>query len=193
MTRDEILEAAAQIFRQKGYHAASMQDIAEAVNLQKASLYHHFNSKQAILAALLDMALDLLIQRLEAVMAEPLSPEKKLTLAIQTYLQVILENQDLASVLLLEHNSLDAVAAARHIPRRDRFERLWKILIQNGLDKGVFASNDEFLVERALFGIMNWTITWYHPEGHLSIDAISTQFAELFLNGLLSRRELEKP
>ena len=41
MTRDDILDAAAQIFRQKGYHAASMQDIAEAVNLQKASLYHH--------------------------------------------------------------------------------------------------------------------------------------------------------
>ena len=69
MTRDEILEAAAQIFREKGFHAASMQDIAEAVNLQKASLYHHVASKQEILLALLDRALDLLIERMQQVMA----------------------------------------------------------------------------------------------------------------------------
>ena len=55
MTREEILEAAAQIFSQKGYHAASMQDIASLVNLQKASLYHHVSSKQEILLALLDL------------------------------------------------------------------------------------------------------------------------------------------
>ena len=52
MTREEILEAAAQIFSQKGYHGTSMQDIAEAVNLQKASLYHHISSKQELLLAL---------------------------------------------------------------------------------------------------------------------------------------------
>ena len=54
MTRDDILEAAAQIFSQKGFHAASMQDIAQAVSLQKASLYHHINSKQEILGLLLE-------------------------------------------------------------------------------------------------------------------------------------------
>ena len=58
MTRESILEAAAQVFRQKGFHGASMQDIAEAVNLQKASLYHHVSSKQEILLALLDRLLN---------------------------------------------------------------------------------------------------------------------------------------
>ena len=52
MTREDILEAAAQVFRQKGFHGASMQDIAKAVNLQKPSLYHHVSSKQEILLAL---------------------------------------------------------------------------------------------------------------------------------------------
>ena len=67
MNREMILEASAQIIRKKGYHAASMQDIADAVNLQKASLYHHFSSKQEILLALLDQALDLLIERVSVV------------------------------------------------------------------------------------------------------------------------------
>ena len=57
MTREDILEAAAQVFRQKGFHGASMKDIADAVNLQKASLYHHVSSKQEILLSILDRAL----------------------------------------------------------------------------------------------------------------------------------------
>ena len=64
MTREDILEAAAQVFRQKGFHGASMSDIAAAVSLQKASLYHHVSSKQEILLELLERALELLLERI---------------------------------------------------------------------------------------------------------------------------------
>jgi TetR/AcrR family transcriptional regulator, cholesterol catabolism regulator len=187
MTRDEILEAAAQIFSQKGFHAASMQDIAQAVNLKKASLYHHVNNKQEILVAILDQALDLLIERMTEVMEQPLSPDEKLRQAMISYLQAMLEHRELASVLLLEHRSLEPDLHARHIPRRDRFERLWRDLIQEGLDQGLFCCVDIDLTARALLGVMNWTITWYHSEGILTPEAIATQFTDLFLNGLLRR------
>jgi len=82
LSRDEILRAAAQIFQEKGYHAASMQDIAEAVELKKGSLYHHVTSKQEILLALLDEALDLIIERLQVVEAKDLSPSHKLRQAM---------------------------------------------------------------------------------------------------------------
>lgn len=187
MNRDDILEAAAQIISQKGFHAASMHDIAQAVNLQKASLYHHVTSKQEILVALLDRALDLLIARMEAVMAQPLPADEMLRLAVRNYLQGMLEHRDLASVLLLEHRSLDPEYTARHIPRRDRFEHLWRDLIQNGQQQAIFNCVDPILTVRALLGVMNWTITWYHPEGSLTPDAIALQFADLFLSGLLVR------
>lgn len=187
MTRDEILEAAAQIFSQKGFHAASMQDIAQAVNLRKASLYHHVNNKQEILLAILDQALDLLIERMTGVMEQQLSPDEKLRQAMISYLQAMLEHRELASVLLLEHRSLDPELHARHVPRRDRFERLWRDLIQEGLDQGLFCNVDADLSARALLGVMNWTITWFHPEGRLNSDDIANQFASLFLNGLMRR------
>lgn len=189
MTREEILEAAAQIFSQKGFHASSMSDIAQAVNLQKASLYHHVNSKQEILVDLLDRALDLLIERMEGVMAQPLPPDEKLRLAIQTYLEAMLSHRELASVLLLEHRSLEPAYHARHIPRRDRFERLWRVLIQEGMDAGMFCCVEPGLAVRALLGVMNWSITWYRPEGELSMQAIAQEFGSLFLNGLLTRPE----
>ena len=189
MTRDEILEAAAQIFSQKGFHAASMQDIAQAVNLQKASLYYHVSSKQEILLALLDRALDMLIEHMLTVTSQPFPPDIKLRKAMTAYLQDMLEHRDLASVLLLEHRSLEPELHARHIPRRDRFEHLWRDLIQEGLDEDVFCCVDPDLSARALLGVMNWTITWYRPDGRLTPNMIVEQFADLFLNGLLARKD----
>ncbi|OGO34307.1 MAG: hypothetical protein A2Z16_12640 [Chloroflexi bacterium RBG_16_54_18] len=185
MTRDQILDAAAQIFSQKGFHAASMADIAEAVNLQKASLYHHVSSKQEILLAILDRALDLLIERLSAVQSAQMPPEEKLRQVMKTYLETLAEHQDLAAVLLLEHRSLEPEFREVHIPRRDRFERIWKELIQEGQERGVFSCADPGLAARALLGVMNWTITWYRADGPLSAAEIADRFADLFLNGLI--------
>jgi AcrR family transcriptional regulator len=187
MTREEILVAAAQIFSQKGFHATSMQDIAEAVHLQKASLYHHVSSKQEILVDVLDQALDLLIERMEAVMAQPLAPDDMLRQAVQVYLATLLEHRDLAAVLLLEHRNLAPELHARHIPRRDRFEQLWRVLIQRGLDEGVFCCANPAMSARALLGAMHWTITWYRPGGGFTPEEIAAQFSSLFLSGLLDR------
>jgi TetR/AcrR family transcriptional regulator, cholesterol catabolism regulator len=191
MTRQEILVAAAQIFSQKGFHATSMQDIAQAVNLQKASLYHHVASKQEILVDVLDQALDLLIERMEAVMALPLAPDDMLRQAVQVYLVTLLEHRELAAVLLLEHRNLDPELHTRHIPRRDRFEQLWRVLIQQGLDEGVFCCADPAMAARALLGGMHWTITWYRPGGGFTPEEIAAQFSDLFLGGLLARKTLK--
>jgi AcrR family transcriptional regulator len=187
MTKDEILSAAAQIISQKGFHAASMQDIAQAVNLQKASLYHHISSKQDILLALLDRALDLLIEHIEQVVQQPLPADQKLRLAMIEYLQAMLEQRDLASVLLLEYRSLEPQYHSRHIPRRDRFERLWRDMLQEGIEQGIFNCTDPAFASRSLLGVMNWTITWYHPGGSLSPAEIAEQTADLFFDGLLVR------
>jgi AcrR family transcriptional regulator len=189
MTRDDILEAAANIFSERGFHATSMQDIAAAVCLQKASLYHHFASKQEILLALLDRALDLLIERLEKVISQPLPPEQKLRQAMLSYLETVATYQSLSAVLLLEHRSLEPELRARHVPRRDRFEHLWRELIEDGKEAGVFYCQDPSLAGRALLGVLNWTVTWYRSDGPRSAPEIAGQFAELFLRGLLIRPE----
>jgi AcrR family transcriptional regulator len=187
MTRDEILAAAVQIFGQKGFHATSMQDIAEAVNLQKASLYHHVSSKQEILVDVLDQALDLFIANMQVVMQSPLPPDDMLRQAMQTYMVTILQQRDLASVLLLEHRSLEPELHARHIPRRDRFEGLWRDLIHQGVEAGCYFAVDPAMTARALLGVMNWVITWYSPQGNLTPEQISSQYADLFLKGLMRR------
>ncbi|NJC95615.1 MAG: hypothetical protein C3F07_04625 [Anaerolineales bacterium] len=187
MTREDILDAAAQVFRQKGFHGASMNDIAEAVNLQKASLYHHVSSKQEILLALLDQALVLLLEKISPLSVQAIPADKKLQQMVRAYLCILSDNTDLAAVLLFEHRSLERRLHARHVPNRDKFESLWREVISEGVRARLFKCDNPALATRALLGIMNWTITWYRPDGELSIEQIADQYSNLLLNGLLKK------
>ncbi len=188
ITKDEILTAAAQIFRIKGYHATSMSDIAAAVNLQKASLYHHVSGKQEILLELLDQALELLTREIGGIVQNSkLSSDEKLRRMVQAYLKALTDHLDLAAVLLMEHRSLKPELHARHVPSRDRFESLWRDVVEDGMQEGVFCCVDTALAVRNLLGAMNWTITWFNPRGEFSIEEIADQTASIFLHGLQAR------
>lgn len=185
MTREDILDAAAQVFRQKGFHGASMSAIADAVNLQKASLYHHVTSKQEILLALLERALGLLTAHIAAISTQDIPPDKKLRQMIRAYLSALAENGDLTAVLLFEHRSLDKKSHARHVPQRDKFEGLWRDVLNEGVRTKLFECKDTGMAVRALMGLMNWTLTWYRPDGGKSIEQISDGYADLLFHGLL--------
>ena len=184
MQREDIILAAAQIFRQKGYHAASMQDIAESVRLQNGSLYHHIRSKQEVLLEILDRALDSLIADLQPIVESGLPPVEKLQAAMRTYIGRMTQNSDLAAVLLLEHRSLQPELRKAHIIRRDRFEGLWRQIVREGVRQGDFLPMDESVVAFALLGVQNWLITWYREGGRYRPDDLAAQFAQLFLTGL---------
>ena len=189
MNKAEIIQAAAQIFREKGYHGASMQDIADAVGLQKASLYHHVTSKQEILGEILDQALDRLISDLEPIANSKLPADERLRQAVRLYLLRMAENAALAAVLLLEYRSLEPPQRAEHIQRRDRYEGLWRKIIREGIAEGLFASSDEMTTTFALLGVQNWSITWYRPGGRYSPGELADLYADLFLEGLRPRTD----
>lgn len=190
MTKDEILQAAAQIFRLKGFHAASMQDIADAVQLRKASLYHHVTSKQEILVDLLDQAMDLLIARLAEIHAQPADPAERLRMAIHSYLETIIENRDLASVLLLEYRSLEPEFRARHQPRRDEYEHLWREIVVALVEENGNHHVDVPLIVRTILGAINWSITWFQADGQFSGAEIADRMADFFVAGLAQPGEV---
>jgi len=185
MTRDDILDAAAQVIRRKGFHGASMSNIADAVSLQKASLYHHVSSKQEILLALLERALGMLTEQIAGISNRAIPADEKLRLMIRAYLSALAENSDLSSVLLFEHRSLDKKSHARHVPQRDKFEGLWREVLDEGVRAKVFDCPDTGMAVRALMGVMNWTLTWYRPEGGKPIEKIADEYADLLFHGML--------
>ncbi len=189
MQRSDIIHAAAQIFRQKGFHATSMQEIADAVKLQKSSLYHHFPSKQNILLTILDQALDLLIADMQAVVQSDLPPEDKLRRAVHVYVDRLTEDADLATVLMIEHRSLVPKLKTGHVRRRDRYEALWRQLIQEGMHQGVFREMDPKVAGFALLGVQNWMLTWFRTDGDMPAAEFADQFVDVFLHGFLASKE----
>lgn len=184
MQRSDIIQAAAQIFRQKGYHGTSMQDIADNVQLQKASLYHHVSSKQEILLSILDQALEGLIEDLERIVAAQMPADQKLCEAIQSYIKRMMQDADLAAVLLLEYRSLEPDQRQNHVTRRDRYESLWRQILMEGVSTGVFRELDISVSTFALLGVQNWTITWFHENGRLSAKDLANLYCDLFLSGI---------
>ena len=156
MQREDIILSAAQIFREKGFHATSMQDIADSLHLRKGSLYHHISSKQEILLAILDLALDVLIDDLEPIASTPSPAEERLRAMMQRYIERVTESADLAAVLLLEHRSLNPELRSRHIDKRDQFESLWRSVYRDGVTQGEFRNLDDAVVVFGLLGVQNW-------------------------------------
>jgi len=193
MQRSDIIQAAAVIFREKGYHATSMQDIAAAVNLQKASLYHHVTSKQDILFTILEQTLDLLIADIQDVLTSSAPPQEKLRMAMKGYMERLLsEDADLAAVLLLEHRSLEQELREKHIARRDRYEALWRQIVQEGVDQGVFHPVDVPITTFAILGVQNWMITWFRQNGRLKVDDVAEYFYQFFLQALTPVEDLQR-
>lgn len=188
VSREDIIRAAARVFRERGFHGTTMQQIADAVGLQKGSLYHHIASKKELLHEVTMTGLTQLGEHLEAVAASPLPPTEKLRRLVEAHIQYAAENLDIATVVLFEHRAMLGFPALRdeYVSRRDFFESQFRTVIQEGVDSSDFLPVDVPIVAQALMGAHNWLVMWYRPEGRLSSQEIATVIADTFLRGLLA-------
>ena len=184
VTRDEIIGAAVKLFNESGYHATSMRDIARTVDIKKPSLYHHFDSKERILLAILETGMDQLISEVEGIVKSGVDCETKLRQAIHAHAQLIADNPDGAAVFLREDRGLGNEYLDSYVERRDHFEALFKHILQDGINAGVFCPTDVSIAVHGLLGMVNCMTRWYQPEGRLTAVQIADIFADLFIEGL---------
>jgi len=183
----EILDAAARLFKEKGFHATSMQDIADAVGMQKGSLYYHIASKEELLFRISHDAINAIIARLEEIAQAPLSPTEKLRQAIENHVLTLCDRLDLLAVFLKESKTLTAEQQAQILERRKRYEELFEGILEEGIAAGEFRAVDVPVVTAGLLGMLNWMHQWYRPDGRLSPQQIATIFTDLALRGLATR------
>jgi TetR/AcrR family transcriptional regulator, cholesterol catabolism regulator len=183
-TNAEIVQAATKIFREKGYHGTSMQDIADAVGLLKGSLYHHISSKQELLNVICSTSIEVAIEPLENIAASNLPPEAKLEQALRNHVRIITQHVDEAIVFLREEHHLSPESRRAISADRDRFEKMLGRIIQEGVDGGQFRALDVPIITKAILGITNWIVQWYTAHGRLNGDDIAAIMADFILNGL---------
>lgn len=183
----EILDAALALFYAQGYHATSMQDLADAVGLQKGSLYHYIRSKEDLLYPLIEQTLEGYVRDLEAIVASGGSAAERLRRAVTAHVERVARFGDMMTVFISEGRHLKPDEQDRVRALSGRYRRMLEDLIREGADTGEFRTGDPALATMALLGACNWLPQWYRPDGRATPAQIAEEFIKLFLGGLAGR------
>jgi AcrR family transcriptional regulator len=183
--RDEILHAALRAFRDRGYHATTLDDIAEHLGVRKTALYHYFPDKQSILFECHRESL----AELDRIMreAEELdSASEKLAHVVREHVRVMTDTLE-GSPLAFEVTSLSPEQRAPLIAGRDRYERWLREVIDEAMQNGEFRRGDPKIAVFVVLGAINWIARWYRPEGEFHAAELGNEFVETLLGGLETR------
>jgi AcrR family transcriptional regulator len=189
---DRVLEAAARQFREHGYAATTVRDIARAARMLPGSLHYRYATKEDILAALMERAIDRLIAGVLAASAAATDPLECLRLAIIEHVRILLSREDSVYVLLYDWRSLSP-AAERAIERhRRRYEQFAdQLLVQAAATARVQPGVDLYLLRQFGFGAANWVAQWYDPKGPYTPEAIADAFFRYLSFGTLKPKQGE--
>ncbi|CAM2069984.1 TetR family transcriptional regulator [Sulfidibacter corallicola] len=179
--RQELLQAAARLFREKGFAKTTVRDISRAVGLQSGSLFHHFATKEDILYGLMVDVIELNTARLQRAFDEADSAASRVLALIRAELEAIHgETRDAMTVLVFEWRQLTEGRREDVLNLRDRYEALWLRALEGLAAEGRTAV-ESFTLRRLLVGAISWTVNWYKPTGSMDLDTLAEQVLTLAL------------
>jgi AcrR family transcriptional regulator len=185
--RGQLIRESARLFREKGYEATSVRDIAAATGLQSGSWVYHFKTKQDILAAVMEEGLQRALERIEAIGRDQLPPREHFRALLRAHLDTILApGQDFIPVLLYEWRSLEAKSRPRVVALQRRYEAVWEKVIAQLRRSGDWVQPTR--VDRLLmFGALNWMAHWYRPDGPFDVAELADEAERFFLRSPRAR------
>ena len=181
--REEILHAALAEVREQGYHAATLDGIAERVGVRKTALYHYFPDKDSILYACHRESLAELERLIESSAGCCDGPAERLSYLIREHVRVMTETLE-GSPLAFEVPALTPERRAEIVAGRDRYEHLLRELISDGVAAGTFRQVDPKVAVFAILGAINWIARWYRPGGGMTGTELGERFADYLVAGL---------
>jgi AcrR family transcriptional regulator len=195
----QIEDVASELFRERGYAATSVRDIARALDIQGASLYSHVRSKEEVLWSIVDRAaerFEVAADQAEKVadQAEPVADQAEqasracvdlLRALVRAHVSVVTADPEYASVFAYEWKSLSGPHRAEMARRRDAYEARFRALIVEGIACRAFARVDPAMASAFLLTALNGIATWYRPDGRLSAARIADEFSGLAIRSLM--------
>ena len=185
--KEQVIRKAAELFKDKGYAAASMRDLAQLLGIEAASLYSHIKSKEEILRSLcFDMAAEFR-KSLEAVEKQSnLSASEKLRKGIIGHIEVMAKDLTASAVFMNEHRHLSQPYLRDFLLLRINYINRFKTILEEGVRTGEFKSTiDKKLAVMTLFSSLNWMPMWYDPSGGIIEPVeLGVQLADMLVNGL---------
>jgi AcrR family transcriptional regulator len=186
--RQHILRAAADLFRERGYRATTLDHIAARLGMSKATLYAYFRAKEEILAAISRQTIESFTHELGVVLRSGLSPEDKLRRIVREHVRYVIANRSFLTVFFSEETNLPARFARALASQKDRYDKGVESVVADGIRQGVFRNVPPRLVVFGLLGMVNWLYKWYNPRGQWGAEEISSAFLAVVERGLLRRQ-----
>ena len=184
--RDAILRAAARLFRERGFADTGMRDIADAAGLSAANLYHYFDGKNELLVYCQDRALERMLASVAAARQASRTAPGRLQSVLLAHIRTLLDDIEGATAHL-QVESLPPAQRDALVKKRDRYERAVRRIIVEGIDAGELVDMDPAIVARAILGAMNWTVTWFRPEGAENAETVGDVIARFLTRGIAAR------
>ena len=179
--RADLVRAAAQLFREKGFERTTVRDIANAVGMQSGSIFYYFKSKEEILLVVMEEGLLLALQDQEVALTGKTDASDRLRALMRAHLKTLLERgSDFIPVLLYEWKSLSTDSQSRIVNLRDRYEQAWNETLETLKDQGRIPTSVK-ITRLFVFGALNWSAQWFDPNLRLDIDGIADRAMELFV------------
>ena len=183
--KDEILQCFAVMVAQRGYDGVSLRDIAEALGMSKGTILHHFGSKDRMLE---QVHTEYMVRRLaeaHAMLDKFETPAARLSAIVHQLM--IAEGDDRSSTVafareIVRFASEDTMQPVREM--RADYSKLLGDVIRQGMDEGVFAPADPEIITLQVFGMCNWSWTWFRPNGRWTPEEVAGTFVSTLLGGL---------
>jgi len=182
----EICRIAARVFYEKGYDGASMQDIADAVGLTKAGLYHHVGSKDRLLSDIMNYGMDILDETVLQKVKDIADPREKLRRTIMGHIDLIVRARDHEiTVILHENRSLKGALRKKINARKRQYIDYLEGLIRQVQQESGRPSTSPRLAAFALLGMVNWLYQWFDPKGPIGQEELEEAYVNFFFRALL--------
>jgi len=160
--RQQLLDVAARLFRERGYHVTSMRDIAHEVGMLSGSIYYHFSSKEELLLAVYEEGLRHIAEQVDAAVAQRNTPWERLEAGCAAHLEALLELSDYTQVMIRVLPPEGGKVAERLLELRDQYEARFRELIDA---LALPEDADRRYLRLLLMGGLNWSHVWYRPGG----------------------------
>ena len=180
--RQELMQVAARLFRQRGFDAVTTRDIAAAAGMHSGSPFYHFETKGVLLFAIIQAGMQAAIASQEAIVrSAPAAPVDTLRALVRHHYEVLLgPDSDFIPVMLYEGRCLSAEQQAAITELRKTYEAPWVPVLDALAQEGTLAA-DPALARLMILGALNWSVQWFKPHGPASLSTLTDQALSLFL------------
>ncbi|MAM30184.1 MAG: TetR family transcriptional regulator [Flavobacteriaceae bacterium] len=183
--KEEIVAVASGLFKEKGYSAVSMRDIAQAMNMKAASLYNHISGKQEILSTLIVRVAIEFTNAMETVMAQESSPIEKIEKIIEFHIDITVTYAENIAALNNDWMHLEGTDLKRVVKMREDYEENFRSIIKHGINEGRLRPNHPEVILFSILSTLRTLYLWNEKRGKMDVNILKKDMVSVLLKGIV--------